>query len=167
MSYIPEPPKAPRPIVILGAGGIVRDAHLPAYRKAGFTVTGIYNRTRSRAQQLADEYSIPVVCDNIEEAIGAAPSNAVFDLALMPPQFEKVLSRLPKGSPVLIQKPMGDNLQQAKRIRRICEERQLAAAVNCQLRYAPYVMAARSLLNSGDLGTLYDLEIKEIGRAHV
>ena len=31
-------PSAPRPIVIVGAGGIVSDAHMPAYRKAGFAV---------------------------------------------------------------------------------------------------------------------------------
>ncbi len=28
-------PGSPKPIVIIGAGGIVRDAHLPAYRQAG------------------------------------------------------------------------------------------------------------------------------------
>ena len=31
-------PANPKPIVIIGAGGIVRDAHLPAYAKAGLTV---------------------------------------------------------------------------------------------------------------------------------
>lgn len=34
-------PDHPRPIVMIGAGGIVKDAHLPAYRKAGFTVWGL------------------------------------------------------------------------------------------------------------------------------
>ena len=33
-------PGTPRPIVICGAGGIVRDAHLPAYAMAGLTVGG-------------------------------------------------------------------------------------------------------------------------------
>ena len=31
------------PIVIIGAGGIVSDAHLPAYQKANFEVLGIYD----------------------------------------------------------------------------------------------------------------------------
>jgi hypothetical protein len=35
----PPRPKAARPIVILGAGGIVRAAHLPAYAKAGFLLS--------------------------------------------------------------------------------------------------------------------------------
>ena len=36
-------PDHPRPIVLIGAGGIVRDAHLPAYAKAGFTVASLTN----------------------------------------------------------------------------------------------------------------------------
>ena len=36
-------PKSPMSIVIVGAGGIVSDAHLPAYKKAGFKVLGIFD----------------------------------------------------------------------------------------------------------------------------
>ena len=38
----PEPSKK-HPIVIIGTGGIVKDAHLPAYKKAGFEVIGLYD----------------------------------------------------------------------------------------------------------------------------
>ena len=37
----PKPSKL-HPIVIIGTGGIVKDAHLPAYKKAGFEVNGLY-----------------------------------------------------------------------------------------------------------------------------
>ena len=36
-------PSFPKPIVIIGAGGIVNDAHMPAYRKANFDVLGLYD----------------------------------------------------------------------------------------------------------------------------
>jgi len=49
----PQLPKHPYPILIIGTGGIVKDAHLPAYRLAGFPVWGVYNRTISRAEALA------------------------------------------------------------------------------------------------------------------
>ena len=35
-----ELPGAPRPIVSIGMGGIVHDAHYPAYKIAGFDVVG-------------------------------------------------------------------------------------------------------------------------------
>ena len=34
-------PKELSPIIIIGTGGIVKDAHLPAYKKAGFEVHGL------------------------------------------------------------------------------------------------------------------------------
>jgi shikimate 5-dehydrogenase len=43
----------PRPIVSIGAGGIVRDAHLPAYKKAGFPVVAIADLDKSKAENLA------------------------------------------------------------------------------------------------------------------
>ena len=45
-------PRRLRPIGIIGAGGIVRDAHLPAYKLAGFQVFGITDTDVSRAHDL-------------------------------------------------------------------------------------------------------------------
>ncbi len=153
-------PSVLRPIVVIGAGGIVRDAHLPAYRRYGFPVHGIVNRTRSRAQALADEYGIEHVYDDLAEAIRSAPSDAVFDIALMPEQYEATLAALPRGSGVLIQKPLGHDGAQARRIVAICHERELVAAVNTQLRFAPYIEQARRAIAEGQIGELVDVEIR-------
>lgn len=42
-------PNTPRPIVMIGAGGIVNDAHLPAYKKAGLPVAGIFDLDGEKA----------------------------------------------------------------------------------------------------------------------
>jgi hypothetical protein len=76
-------PSAPRPIVLIGAGGIVRDAHLPAYRAAGLPLQGVYDTDRARAEALAREFGIPRVYRSLDEAVAETP--VVFDLAL-PPQ---------------------------------------------------------------------------------
>ena len=53
--------------------------------------------------------------------------------------------RLPEGSGVLMQKPMGRDLAEARRIRQIARDRGLVAAVNLQLRFSPeHARAARS-----------------------
>src|SRR6266851_7726020 len=41
-------PKQVRPIIVVGAGGIVRAAHLPAYEKAGFPVIGLMDQERPK-----------------------------------------------------------------------------------------------------------------------
>jgi predicted dehydrogenase len=158
--YKPVLPQQRFPILVLGTGGIVKDAHLPAYRMAGFPVWGLYNRTRSRADALAAEYGIGHVFDDLDAAIAAAPADAVFDLATPASLFAEVLRKLPPGSHVLIQKPMGETLEQAREILAVCRERKLNAAINCQLRFAPFVMAARHLIDSGHIGDLIDMEMR-------
>lgn len=153
-------PQKSRPIIIIGAGGIVNDAHMPAYKKAGFDVFGITNRERSRAERIANKFNIPRVFDSIEEAVEQAPENAVFDIAIMPNQFVATLEKLPDGAPVLIQKPLGDYFEQTQEIIEVCKRKKLIAAVNCQLRFAPYIMAARDLINKGAIGQVYDMEVK-------
>src|SRR6266403_1658002 len=46
-------PKQVRPIIVIGAGGIVRAAHLPAYEKAGFPVIGLMDQDVAKAAELA------------------------------------------------------------------------------------------------------------------
>ncbi|MCU1404045.1 MAG: putative dehydrogenase, partial [Glaciihabitans sp.] len=133
---------------------------LPAYQKAGFPVVGIYNRTFSRAEALAVDFDIPNVHGTVQEAVDAAPASAVFDLALMPEQYLEVLEQLPDGAAVLIQKPLGNDLATARQIVALCHRKNLVAAVNTQLRFAPYVQVARALIAAGSIGELYDLEIR-------
>lgn len=159
-AYTVQPPLKPRPIVMLGAGGIVRDAHLPAYRKAGFRVVAICDRDIGRAQGLAEQYDIENVFTSISDAVAAAPVDAVFDIALVPDQFAAALTALPDGSAVLIQKPLGNTLDEARALVEICHRKRLVAAVNTQLRFAPQIAGARALIASGALGELYDLEVR-------
>jgi predicted dehydrogenase len=127
---------------------------------AGFPVWGLYNRTRDRADALARQYGIANVFDNLESALAAAPTGVIFDLALPASMFADALRMLPRGSHVLIQKPMGENLAQAREVLVVCRERGLHAAINCQLRFAPFVMAARYLIQQGVIGDLVDMEMR-------
>lgn len=153
-------PAGPRPIVLLGAGGIVRDAHLPAYSKASFPVAGICDRNGDRARTLAEQYGIRNVYTSVRDAVAAAPADAVYDVALVPDQFVDTLEALPDESAVLIQKPLGNNLAEARELVEICRRKRLVAAVNTQLRFAPQIAAARAFIASGAIGELIDLEVR-------
>jgi predicted dehydrogenase len=131
--------ESPRPIVLIGAGGIARDAHLPAYKKAGFRVTGIFDLDRAKAQSLADAFAIRNVADSLEQAVRTAPEGAVFDVATPAAALLSVIPHLPNGSGLLMQKPMGETLAQAREIRELCRSKSLTAAVNFQLRFAPAI----------------------------
>jgi predicted dehydrogenase len=152
-------PKVARPIVMIGAGGIVHDAHLPAYRKAGFPVVALVDVNREKAEGLAKAFGIPFATASIAEAIRYAPKGAVFDVAVPAKAIPGILPQLPDGAAVLIQKPMGETLSEAVEILRICRAKGLVAAINFQLRWAPNMLAAQALHGTGALGELHDMEV--------
>jgi predicted dehydrogenase len=151
-------PSAPRPIVVIGAGGIVRTAHLPTYKSLGLPVAGLYDVRADVANAVAAEFSIPTVFSTLEEA--ATAERAIYDLAVPGDQILGILGRLPRGAAVLIQKPMGPDLVAARAIRDCCRERSLTPAVNFQLRFCPNVLAVRDLIVRDTLGTIVDLEVR-------
>lgn len=150
-------PRAPRPIIVIGAGGIVADAHLPAYRKAGFEVAGMLDLDRTKAAAVAARFGIGRVFEDLDAAT-AAGAGAVYDLATPPGAHLGILERLPAGSAVLMQKPMGRDLGEASRILATCRQRRLTAAVNFQLRFAPMMLAMADAVRQGRLGRLVDVE---------
>ena len=153
-------PSSLRPIVSIGAGGIVHDAHYPAYAKAEYPVAGLFDPRQDRAEYMASKFGVPKVYTSLAETVLKAPADAVFDVAVPAVHIASVLPELPDGSAVLIQKPLGDNLEQARVLRNICHQKGLVAAVNFQMRWAPFVLAARSLIDQGAIGEIVDLEIR-------
>jgi predicted dehydrogenase len=149
------------PIFIVGAGGIVRDAHLPAYRKAGFTVVGICDLDRGKAEALQSSFpEAGKVYDSLDSFLQShGRETIVYDIAVPASSIISVLKKLPDGVPVLIQKPMGEDVQDATAILQLCEQKSLTAAVNFQLRYAPFSLAAKSLVDQEVIGDIYDVEI--------
>ncbi|MEP6746769.1 MAG: Gfo/Idh/MocA family oxidoreductase [Bacteroidota bacterium] len=147
------------PIYIIGAGGIINTAHLPAYKIAGYNVQGIYDIDIAKATATAEKFSIPKAFVSLGEMIAYAPQNVVFDVAVPGAQTIPLLHQLPHGAAVLLQKPMGENYREAKQILTLTKSKEMLAAINFQLRYAPYILAAKDLINKNALGELNDIEI--------
>ncbi len=151
-------PQQTRPILIVGAGQIVRDAHLPAYRSAGFSVAAIVDVDAGRAGALAKSFSIPIAKSSIAEAMRQSPKDCVFDVAVPAGVILDVLAQLPDGAAVLMQKPMGNTLEEAEQIL-VCHAKGLTAAINFQLRYAPVMLAAKRIAEAGLLGLVHDMQV--------
>jgi len=150
--------------VIIGAGAIVRTAHLPAYRRLGFKVAGIFDIRDQAAHETARQFDVERVFGSLDEASAAGADHAVFDVAVPGDQIVSVVERLPVGTGVLIQKPMGEDLAMARRILEACRARRLAAAMNFQLRFSPNVMAVHDLVEHDGLGDITDIEVRVVDR---
>jgi predicted dehydrogenase len=120
-------------------------------------VAGIWNRNKERAQSVADQFGIPRVFDTMQEV--AAQKDVVFDLASSHHVHDQMLNLLPDGAPVLIQKPMGVDLAIADQILATCRRKNLSAAINFQLRFAPMMLAVRDAMQQGFFGQMTEIEV--------
>lgn len=151
-------PSRPRPIVIIGAGSIVQAAHLPAYRRMRFPIAGLFDIHRPTAERAAAAFGVERVYDTLADA--CAEPGAVFDVAVPGDRTLDVLGMLPAGAAVLMQKPMGTDLAQARRIRACVHDLGLTAAVNLQLRFSPGLIALKHAIAHGALGALVDVDVR-------
>jgi predicted dehydrogenase len=150
----------PRPIVLIGAGAIARSAHLPAYARLGYPVAGVFDIDADRARVTASACGVATIFPSLEAAVDRR--GVVFDLAVPGGQVLGILEQLPQGAAVLIQKPMGPDLGEARRILECCRHRELAAAVNFQLRFSPGMLALRDLIARRALGSIVDIDVRVV-----
>lgn len=157
MSHLPTLPEAACSIAICGAGGIVNDAHLPAYRKAGFAVTGIYDQNREAAERTAQRFEVPRVYGTLQE-MAEDPDAAIIDIAVPATETHGVVnSVVGSGKGLLIQKPLGESMESAYATVDVIERSGVVAAVNQQMRWEPGVRTAQALAARGDLGEVFDI----------
>ncbi len=151
-------PENPSPVVGIGAGSIVRSAHLPAYRRLGLPVLGLFDTKFEVAASLCADFEVPHIYKSLEEALSAA--SAIFDVAVPADALRGILERVPEGSTLLIQKPFGRDLPEARVLCALCQEKSLRAAVNFQLRFSPSVLALKDAISRGLLGEIIDAEVR-------
>ncbi|WEG11727.1 Gfo/Idh/MocA family oxidoreductase [Pullulanibacillus sp. KACC 23026] len=161
LDYLPKlPQNKMMGIGIIGAGEIVREAHLPAYKLAGFHVVALSDLIKERAKTLAQQFEISNVYANAEQVIND-PEVKIVDIAI-PAQFqpEMVEMAAKAGKHVLCQKPLGDTLASARKIVKLCKTYKIKGAVNQQMRWAPGIKASKTIIDRGWLGDLTQATIQ-------
>ncbi|HEX6545294.1 MAG TPA: Gfo/Idh/MocA family oxidoreductase [Bryobacteraceae bacterium] len=160
LDYVPKlPANSGYGIGMIGAGQIVNQAHLPAYRQAEFRVMAIADVNRSAAAETAKRFSIPRVCSTVEELL-ERPEIEIVDIAVPARENPRLCAQaLAAGKHVLIQKPMAETLEAARQMAAQARAAQRKLAVNHQMRWAPSVRAASDLLNRHLLGEVVEFNI--------
>ncbi len=150
----PSPTRKDFRIGMLGAGFVVNECHLPAYRKAGFNPVAIASRSRDNARRVAQRHGVGRVYGSYGELL-ADPSIEVLDIAV-PPHAQLQLIReaceRKTARGILAQKPLGVNYSEAVEAARLCENTGIVLAVNQNMRYDQSVRAAGALLRNGTIG---------------
>ena len=153
LDYKPTLPRnLERGIGIIGAGGIVNYAHLPAYKRAGFKVAGVTDKNLEAAEKTARDHGIPKVHANVDDLL-KDPQIEIVDIAVYPAaQAEIVEKAAAAGKHMLCQKPFADEFSKAVRNVELATKAKVKIAVNQQMRWDAGIRCARLLIDQGWLG---------------
>lgn len=139
----------------IGAGFIMRDCHLLAYRQAGFNPVAITSRNVEHARAVAQQYAIPRVHSTVDEVL-SDPAVAVLDIAvppdLQPEIIRKAVRHKDHVQGILAQKPLALSVRDARECVTLCERAGIALAVNQNMRYDQSVRAMKDVLKRGWIG---------------
>ena len=140
----------------IGAGMIMAECHLAAYKEAGFNVVAIASRTKANAAKVAERWGIPVVHDTPEALIKDASVDIV-DLAFPPdqqPALIRAALREPHIKAILAQKPLALSLDEAKKLRDEAKASGKILSVNQNMRYDQSMQVLKQILDRQELGDI-------------
>lgn len=153
---VPKPSRSDYGIGAVGAGFIMRDVQLPAYRQAGFHVAGITSRTPQTARQVAQLRGVPRVYETLA-AMLRDPDIQILDIAVPPDrQLDVIREAVADGQylkGILAQKPLAVHYAAARETVELCSAHGLTLAVNQNMRFDQSIRSVKTLIERGDLGS--------------
>ncbi len=137
---------------IAGCGKIVQMQHLPAYKKYGIRVNGVYDIIPEVAEKVQQEWNIRRRYQSLEELLSDTEI-AVVDIATHPDvRFPLVKQAIEAGKHVLVQKPLACTVEEAQQLIQLADQRGVVLAVNQNGRWSPAWRLATLLIEQGVVG---------------
>src|SRR5262245_60124509 len=158
LDYLPRLPKRRDwRIGCVGAGFIMRDCHLVAYRQAGFNPIGIVAPRIEQASEVAKLHQIPVTFGHLDAMLSDGRIE-ILDIAVPPDRQSEIILQATKHRGhlrgILAQKPLAMSVADARACVDACAKAGIALAVNHNMRYDQSVRAMKDVLNRGWLGNV-------------
>lgn len=154
------PPKHDYGIGLIGCGGIVNYAHLPAYQQHGLNLVACYDQDHAKAVKTAADHGISRVASSLADLLGD-PAIDIVDIAVTPwGQASIAALAIAAGKHLLCQKPLADAYGDAVRIVDQAVAANVKVAVNQQMRWEPGIRVSKQLLDQNALGRVADARIE-------
>lgn len=151
-------------IGLIGAGGIANGVHIPGYLAIPeeCEITALCDIRQDALRAAGDRLNIPeerrfrnarelIRCPQVDAVDICTPNNLHCEMAK-----EAVLA----GKPFSVEKPVGMNYPEVRELYELAEERGVPGFVCFSWRYNKYIRFIKSILDRGELGTLYHLYIR-------
>jgi len=147
-------------VAIHGVGGVAF-AHAASWlRNPHVQIVSVSSRRRESAQRLIDEFQLDCpVRDNLDEVL-ADPRVEIVNIS-GPNQVHtpQGIAAAQAGKHILVEKPMALTMDENRGLRDAVARAGVKSVVSFVLRWNPLVESLRSLLASGAIGELLDIEV--------
>ena len=143
---------------MVGAGNIC-EFHVAAVKKLAPDVEliGVTDLDAARAQANAEKWGTTAHKDL--DALIAAGANVIHVLTPPAAHARVAIAALERGCHVLIEKPIAEDVEDARRIGALARQKGLVATVNHSLLYDPQVVRALDAVAAGALGQVVSVDI--------
>ena len=138
-------------VAVLGTGGWARQHARIFSRRPDTELVAIVGRDKGRTGARASEYGTTAYTD-IDRMLAAEHPDLVTVCLPNEQHYEPTLRIVQAGIPLLVEKPLVFDLDEADRLIEEAEQRDLFFAINFNHRYAEPVQRAKSAIDSGELG---------------
>lgn len=144
-------------IGIIGAGGIAQDVHIPHYLSNGerVAIQAVCDVNVTKAQEVANRFSIPSVYENYTSMFAAEHLDAVS--ICIPNKFhaDAAMTALKSGCHVLCEKPPAMSVDEAEMMRQTAEHEDKILTFGFHLRHAIETEVLKRYIDAGELGDIY------------
>jgi D-apiose dehydrogenase len=140
---------------IFGTGFWAR-FQLAAWRELdGAECVALYNRTRWKAEALAQEFGVPSVYDDPERLLDEEDLDFIDVITDVDTHCRFVEMAAERTLPVICQKPMAPDFATAKRMLAVCERAGVPLLIHENFRWQTPIRALKRVLEEGRIGRVF------------
>jgi myo-inositol 2-dehydrogenase/D-chiro-inositol 1-dehydrogenase len=141
-------------VAVVGTGAWWGRQHAIAFStRSDARLCAVVGRTLGRTEERAGEFGVPGYLD-VEEMLDRERPDLVAVCLPNEGHFEPTLRIIKAGFPLLVEKPLVFDLDEADQLLAEAARRQLFFAINFNHRYAKPIQLAHAAMRSGELGRL-------------
>src|SRR5437660_11265710 len=142
---------------IIGANpdrGWAAQAHIPALKSLSddFEITALSTSRRESADAASKLFGVPLAFDNHRDLVNSADVDVVAVTVKVSHHLELATAALDAGKAVYCEWPLGNGLDEARRLAALAKKKGVLAVAGLQARFAPSVAYVRDLIEQGYVG---------------
>jgi predicted dehydrogenase len=137
--------------------GFIGPAHLEGLRRNNIKVIGLAEATPELAKEKAAQLGIEKSFGSFDEMLKDPEITAVHLATPNLLHFPQAKAALLAGKHVVCEKPLAMNTSESAELVKLAAEKNLVNAINFNLRFYPINYHARSMVQAGEIGTVFTI----------